>query len=184
MHPPYSQFCPSSALIHTWNMCMAGTVKPRPKPLDAPKVSTLWSENPKQPGGLIDATLTTTSMSFREASEQLNARWGLQVTWHAHTSIHNCSGTPCYFLLMSHHQEFYFKLMDYCWYLCNAVFGRGFRFKVLATNCSCGRNDTCCSTYAADAARPTNEEPLNSTGQRRDAGTRSRAQVNHCVSLL
>ena len=86
LSPSLSDYAPailsdlSFLRIHTINACMAGTVKPRPKPLDAPKVSTLWSENPKQPGGLIDATLTTTSMSFREASEQLNARWGLQVT--------------------------------------------------------------------------------------------------------
>lgn len=86
LFPALSDYAPAILSVlsflrtHTWNVCMAGTVKPRPKPLDAPKVSTLWSENPKQPGGLIDATLTTTSMSFREASEQLNARWGLQVT--------------------------------------------------------------------------------------------------------
>ena len=57
---------------------LAGTSKPRPRPLPGPPRDRVWAGGPKQPGGLIDPSLRTSSMAAHEAREDLKARWGLQ----------------------------------------------------------------------------------------------------------
>jgi len=57
---------------------LAGASKPRPKPLDRAKKQPAWSPAPKPKGGVLDVSLTTSSMARNEAKEQINARFGLQ----------------------------------------------------------------------------------------------------------
>jgi len=66
------------AHAHTYACVHKGAAKPRVKPLGKSTPPSPWTQRTKQGGGLLDPSLTTSSMASHEAREQLNARWGLQ----------------------------------------------------------------------------------------------------------